>query len=273
MRLYFARSKYGCGTNHYYLIRRNSICIRSFPADHCAHSTYGRDTDLLSIAICQQERTDVLKSVKKKFKKKFNMEIKITEDLKELRSTTLCPADIKLYPLTPMDYFSMTQTPLSKSQTFRAELWRRRHRQTNGGHTTSIVAANGKTDAKNGVHASNGGGESRRNKDGVPAVSNGTTEHVDIESVLTRNMRQRDLKGLIDHQMIEALKLMRMFTERSGGGLDTLDELEEMAMLNASRTSLNITVRKSPPSPTTRTSKRPKASKIVKAKNQRRITL
>lgn len=162
-------------------------------------------------------------------------------------ATLITTSDIKLYDITPMDYFSKTQTPLSKSQVFRDELWRRRHRQTNGSGTSSSAC---------GDH--NG--------------PNCKSEGVDIETVLTRNMSKEDLKRLIEHQMVEAMKLVRLYsTKDDGSGSDNSIDFAGSTMLSESCTSINISVSRTPDFPAQR--RRIKSCKIVKQRNQRRITL
>lgn len=160
-----------------------------------------------------------------------------------LIESTLETDDIKLYDITPMDYYSKTQTHLSKSQIFRDELWRRRHTQTHG----------------------NGGSGSS---------STSSTDSVDIESVLTRNMSQDDLKRLIEHQMVEAMKLTRLWTynKESDSNDEAQAEMEGLkSVLTKSCASLDVSVRQTADFPVKR--RRSKSCKISKAKNTRRISL
>lgn len=161
--------------------------------------------------------------------------------------------DIKLYDITPMDYFSKTQAPLSKSQIFRDELWRRRHTHTTNG-------SNGKAHG-NGHHSGSSSASS-------------STDSVDIETVLTRNMSSDDLKRLIEHQMVEAMKLTRLWTYKESDSNDEANaEMEEVeSVLSKSCASLDVSVRRTAEFSATKR-RRTKSTKIAKAKNTRRISL
>lgn len=173
-------------------------------------------------------------------------------------TTTSETDDIKLYDITPMDYFSKTQAPLSKSQIFRDELWRRRHTNTTNG-------SNGK--AHGNGHAGGGGGS------GSTSASS-STDSVDIETVLTRNMSSDDLKRLIEHQMVEAMKLTRLWTYKESDSNDeAIAEMEEVeSVLSKSCASLDVSVRRTAEFSATKR-RRTKSTKIAKAKNTRRISL
>lgn len=174
---------------------------------------------------------------------------------------TIGTANINLYDITPMDYFSKTQTPLSKSSVFRAELWRRRHRQTNGSGGAMSSACGDYDGARNGVY-------SQTPKDAAPEV--------DIETVLTRNMSQDDLKRLIEHQMVEALKLVQMYTMRAddgSSGVDSLEDIVDESGLNETCAALDVSVRRTPKY-STKKQRRSKSRKIVKEQGHcRRITM
>lgn len=115
---------------------------------------------------------------------------------------TIGTATIQLLDITPMDYFSKTQTPFSQSSVFRDELWRRRqHRQSNGFGEAMMSSACGDYD---------GARTGQTPKYAAPELA--------IETVLTRKMSQVDLKKIIEQQMVEARKLMQMFTARAVDG-------------------------------------------------------
>lgn len=183
------------------------------------------------------------------------MDLEILETETQVIGTT----GIKLYDITPMDYFSKTQTPLSKSSVFRAELWRRRHRNTNGN--------GGENPSFGKYHTGSNGFLSQ-----TPADS---STNVDIETVLTRNMSQDDLKKLIEHQMVEAMKLVRLYTHKADDGSSggSFEDLVELSGLNETCASLDVSVRKTPEFSSAKR-RRSKSCKTVKQRGHvRRITL
>lgn len=170
-----------------------------------------------------------------------------------LSNLTIETDDIKLYDITPMDYYSKTQTALSKSQIFRDELWRRRHTQTLSG-------------GANGSGAASGSGSSSSSSDSV-----------DIETVLTRNMSQDDLKRLIEHQMVEAMKLTRLWTYRESDSNDetqTQHELESL-LSKSCASSLDVSMQRQQHTVDfpQRRQRRSRTRRISKSKNSRRISL
>lgn len=177
--------------------------------------------------------------------------------------------DIKLYDITPMDYFSKSQMPLSKTAVFRDELWRRRnnsqtHRKHSNGNAPANGNANGTANGKDQLSAS----PLPSHISSTPIAS--CSALTDIGSVLTRNMTSEDLKRLIEHQMVEAMKLTRLWTYRdSDSNDDTQAELE--SVLNKSCASLNVSVRRTMDFSTRK--RRIRTGKISKAKNARRISL
>lgn len=179
--------------------------------------------------------------------------------------------DIKLYDITPMDYFSKTQTPLSKSQIFRDELWRRRTRPASS-HTAN--GANGHGHAgPSGIGGGGGEGDGAGAGSGSSSASS-STDSVDIETVLTRNMSSDDLKRLIEHQMVEAMKLTRLWTYKDSDSNDEANaEMEEVeSVLTKSCASLDVSMRRTAEFSAIKR-RRSRATRITKAKNTRRISL
>lgn len=158
---------------------------------------------------------------------------------------------IKLYDIAPIDYASKTNSALSKSQIFRDELWRRRH--------TSRVQRS------NGAPATPGAA-------GTPSDADAA---VDIETVLTRNMGSDDLRRLIEHQMVEAMKLVRYWTYReSDSNDDATAEIEQMeAVLSQSSASLDVSVVQTAEFSSKKSRKRLKAKKSSKSKSSKHIAL
>lgn len=162
-------------------------------------------------------------------------------------------AQIRLYDITPMDYFSKTKTHLSQSSVFRAELWRRRHRQSNNGAGFSTIKS------------LNGG---TKGFTSTPCLNSRTG--VDIESVLTRNMNQEDLRNLIQHQAVEAMKLVRLYSLKSFNGRsrdDDDDDDIELIRLTETWASLDLSFRKTP---SDISQEKQQTSKICKSKQRGR---
>lgn len=170
------------------------------------------------------------------------------------------PAGIMLYDISPMDYFSKTQTRLSKSSVFRAELWRRRHLQTNGNGGGSSAYGGYYNGARNGFNTQ---------------TNTGSCTDVDIETVLTRNMSQEDLKKLIEHQMVEAIKLVRFYSLRTDNGrnVGSFDDLVELVGLSEKRISTDLSVNRTPEF-SSKKKRQPKSCKMAKQRgHDRRISL
>lgn len=177
-----------------------------------------------------------------------------------LSNLTIETDDIKLYDITPMDYCSKSQSALSKSQIFRDELWRRRHTQTLSNSAGGC--------ASNGGIASGSGS------------SSSSSESVDIETVLTRNMNQEDLRRLIEHQMVEAIKLTRMWSykresdsndeSQTQSQRDTVDELDsfETSLNKSWVASVDLSVRHTLDFPRER--RRRSETKVLKKKKDKK---